>query len=145
MSGASIGVLDSAFLPREGRIAKPSLCADLGLQMWPADKLRPTVKGDGSAGDKRQIFDCFDDLTHHGFRALVEVFLDRRETADTLTSEVTLACPSFCLKNKITFPVPDLATVRHIIRAKQNADIAVEIGFSTSAGSPRPAGNTVSG
>lgn len=38
-----------------------------------------------------------------------------------------------------------LATVSHIIGPEQDADIAVELGFSASSGATRPAGNTVRG
>lgn len=52
--GPSIGVLDSALLPRGLRIAKPCLRSDAGLQVRPVGELRATIEGDRATGEVGQ-------------------------------------------------------------------------------------------
>ena len=83
-SKASICVLDCAFLPGTGGVAKPRLGSDLCLEMRPPDKLGSAVKSDGPAGDKGEVFDRLYDLSHNRRSALVWVFQDHSEAADAL-------------------------------------------------------------
>jgi hypothetical protein len=83
-SKASVSVLDCAFLPRAGGVAKPRLGSDLGLEMRPTDKLGSAVKSDGPAGDEGEFFDGAHDLFHDRLGALVRVFQDHGEAADAL-------------------------------------------------------------
>ncbi len=46
-------------------------------------------------------------------------------------------------QHQISFPVPELPPVRHIIWPKQNADITVELGLSASSGPAWPSGDTM--
>lgn len=61
-SKASVCVLDCAFLPEAGGVAKPRLGSDLGLKMRPTDKLGSAVKSDGPTGDDAKVFDRLYDL-----------------------------------------------------------------------------------
>ena len=81
-SGAAIGVFDSAFLPRTGRIAEPGLRPDLGLKVRPADELGSAIKGDGTTRDVGQVAHSLHDLAHDGFGTLVRVLQQDREPAD---------------------------------------------------------------
>ena len=83
-SKASVSVLDCAFLPGAGGVAEPRLGSDLGLQVWPTDKLGSAVKSDGPTGDEGEVFDGAHDLGHDRLGALVRVFQDHSEAADAL-------------------------------------------------------------
>ena len=83
-SKASVSVLDGTFLPGTGGVAKPRLGSDLGLEMWPTDKLGSAVKSDGPTGDEGKIFDGTHDLAHDRLGAPVRVFQDHGEAAEAL-------------------------------------------------------------
>ena len=72
-SKASVCVLDCAFLPRAGRVTKPRLGSDLGLEVRPTDKLGSAVEGNGPTGDEGEISNGTHDLTHNRLGALVGV------------------------------------------------------------------------
>tara|TARA_R100000322_G_scaffold1793_1_gene1795 strand:+ start:137 stop:535 length:399 start_codon:yes stop_codon:yes gene_type:complete len=54
-SKASVCVLDYAFLPGAGGVAKPRLGSDLGLEVRPTDKLGSAIKSNGPTGDEGEV------------------------------------------------------------------------------------------
>jgi hypothetical protein len=68
---------------------------------------------------------------------LVRLFGFFRITVNRLTrstSDVTFVCPSLLFKqHQITLPMSKLATMGDVIRAEQDADIAVKLGLLTFA------------
>lgn len=83
-SGAAVGVCHRTFLAGLGRVAKPALRPELGLEMRPADELCAAVKGDVPAGQERKVPDGLHDLTHDRLRLLVRVLQQDGETADAV-------------------------------------------------------------
>jgi hypothetical protein len=115
-SKASVRVLDFAFLPGAGGVAKPRLGSDLGLEMRPTDKLGSTIKSDGPAGGEGEVFDRLYNLSPLG----------------RFVSQIA------CLAVN-----GQIATMRDIIGAEQDTDITVEFGFSASSGATWSPDDTV--
>ncbi len=134
---ASVDVLDRAILPGRGGIAEPRLCADLGLQVRPANELSSAVEGDGFPGQVGQVACGLHDLAHHQFRALVRILQKHREPADTLDQRCHIGLPKALFEqHKVSLPVSELAAVSNIVRAEQDADVAIELRRHALSGAP---------
>lgn len=112
--------------------------------MRPVHELASAIKSDESARGQRQVFDSFDDLPHHRFGPLVRILEDHGKSANPFDERGNVGLPKLLFEqHQITFPVTELATVSHIIRTEQDADIAMELGFTTLSHTPRPMRDTV--
>ena len=76
--------------------------------MWPVHELATAIKGDRSACDERQVFDRFDDLSHHRFGASVRVLQNDGKAAYTFNQSCDICLAKLLFKQyEITFPCVD--------------------------------------